>query len=247
MNKQKIDISKIKKVFSFGCSFSDYMLDTEIVYGEKLAELLDAKYYHHGIGCGSNHRIWRRFFDYAQNGTFDETTIVTVQWTELIRQEVFWGMPIDEGKFENKKTQDSYTVSGGSADTVKHHDGILFKFKHDSWTWHERYPDVANHMKYISENCLSNKWSHELWSCYDFNIREYCKAHNIPLVFIGHKSYQDDSNGQFLNDTFFNIVHVDKIAKEHPRKMSDLTEDYAHMSTEGHIKFAKKILNKLEL
>lgn len=245
MNKQKIDISKIKKVFSFGCSFSDYMFGTDIVYGEKLAELLNAEYYHHGIGCGSNQRIWRRFFDYAQKETFDETTLVTVQWTEMIRTELFWATPIDKN-IPLQKHQDWFDEKG-SADSVPHQDGVLFKFKHDSWTWHQEWPDVADHMKNISENCLSTKWSHELWSCYDFNIREYCKRHNIPLVLIGNKNYQNNEKGQFLNDNFFNIVHVDKIAREHPRKMLNLTQDYAHMSTEGHIKFAKKILNKLEL
>jgi len=244
MNKQKIDISKIKKVFTFGCSFSDYMFGTDIVYGEKLAELLNAEYYHHGIGCGSNHRIWRRFFNYAQKETFDETTLVTIQWTEMIRKEIFWGMPLYSGV--QKDINEDCFDENGSHECVPHHDGVLFKYKYDSWTWHQEWPAVSDHMKSISKNCLSSQWSLELFKCYHFNIKEYCKSHNIPLVLIGHKNYQDNHNGQIVDDTFFNVAHVDKLAYKHPRIMANLEEDYAHMSTEGHIEFAKTIINKIK-
>ena len=79
--KQNINLDKIEKVISFGCSWSDYMFGTDVVYGEYLAKELNSEYLHHGIGCGSNDRIWRRFFEYGRNGFLDETTLITIQWT----------------------------------------------------------------------------------------------------------------------------------------------------------------------
>ena len=208
-----------------------------------MATTLNAEYIHHGVGCGSNHRIWRRFFDYAQKGLLNETTLVTIQWTEVIRSELFWAHPLDNSSIQD---QDSFTKEFGFHDSVSHLDGTLFKFKTDAWKWHGEYPDVANHMRDFTNNCLSDKWSSELLNCYDFNIREYCKSNNVPLVLIDLKAYQIEE----IKDNYLNVVSVDEIAKQNPRIMEDGREDYAHMSTKGHKLFSEKILkqiNKIEL
>ena len=53
---------KIDKVFTFGCSLSDYMWKVTKPYGQYVSEELNAEYIHEGAGCGSNERIFRKFF-----------------------------------------------------------------------------------------------------------------------------------------------------------------------------------------
>ena len=75
-----IDGSTIKKVFVFGCSFSDYMRDITSVYGQIVADKLNAEYIHNGCGCGSNGRMGPSTeSDYT--GGSNPLFWLTFQWT----------------------------------------------------------------------------------------------------------------------------------------------------------------------
>tara|TARA_Y100001938_G_scaffold65782_1_gene91359 strand:- start:4991 stop:5716 length:726 start_codon:yes stop_codon:yes gene_type:complete len=239
-NKQKIKLSKIKKVISFGCSLSDYMFGTEKVYGEYVSEKLNAKYLHHGIGCGSNDRIWRRFFEYAREGTLDETTLVTIQWTELLRIEMFTALShLNHGG----KHQDQYSTKTGFPEVCEHLDGWLHKYKIDSYTWTSDV-NMRKQMHNHTNNNLSDEYSMSLWKNYDYSIKNYCKLKNIPLLFIKHKGYN-----KYINETdseYFNFININDIYRQNPRIAKDNSEDFAHMSTKGHELVSKKILNKIK-
>jgi|14BtaG_2_1085337.scaffolds.fasta_scaffold02349_4 hypothetical protein len=245
LNKQNIDISKINTVITFGCSFSDYMYDAETIYGEVVAKRLNAKYLHHGVGGGSNHRMWRVFFDYARKGLLNENTLVTVQWTDLIRKEILSGIPVDYWLDldikEASRNQNSYDKEYGSDDVVTHNGGTLFKFKLESHKWHTDFPEVQKYMELTEKNFVSEKWSHELYNNYNFSIKEYCKHNNIPLVFIRNINY----NAYQKNDSYFNEIESSTIHSENPITDKDGKLDLAHMNTEGHEKLGKKILDKL--
>ena len=81
---------KIDKVFTFGCSLSDYMWKVTKPYGQYVSEELNAEYIHEGAGCGSNERIFRKFFQYIREGSINTSTLVTLQFTELTRGELWF-------------------------------------------------------------------------------------------------------------------------------------------------------------
>lgn len=245
LDKQIIKRDSIKKVISFGCSASDYMFGTNKVYGEVLANELGVHYYHHGVGCGSNHRMWRRFFKYAVNGKLNENTLITIQWTELTREEVFTRISSNIKYFQPVENEDYYEKGkNGTPDTCHHLDGLLFKYKWDEWN-NKPYP-INEYMKIKTDNMLSDKWSFELWKNWEFSIFDYCKNNNIPLVMMNSQNY-NNYNIYKQEECYFNVVEYQDIFNSHPRIMENGEEDYAHMSTEGHEVLGNRILNKLEL
>lgn len=245
LDKQIIKRDSIKKVISFGCSASDYMFGTNKVYGEVLANELGVHYYHHGVGCGSNHRMWRRFFKYAVNGKLNENTLITIQWTELTREEVFTRISSYIKYFQPVENEDYYEKDkNGNPDTCHHLDGLLFKYKWDMWD-DKPYP-INEYMKIKTDNMLSDKWSFELWKNWEFSIFDYCKNNNIPLVMMNSKNY-NNYNIYKQEECYFNVVNYQDIFNSHPRIMENGEKDYAHMSTEGHEVLGNRILNKLEL
>ena len=237
--KQNINLDKIEKVISFGCSWSDYMFGTDVVYGEYLAKELNSEYLHHGIGCGSNDRIWRRFFEYGRNGFLDETTLITIQWTELERKEMFsaFGDEIVGGQH-----QDDYNKTGYH-EVCKHLDGYLYKFKHDAYSWVYNKP-MRKYMYHHTNYNLSREYSLDLWKNYNYSIKNYCELNNIPLIFISHRSYNEYHKES--ENEYFHFIDVDNIYRHNPRIMEDGNDDFAHTSTKGHELVAFEILNKIK-
>jgi hypothetical protein len=246
LNKQKIEKNNIEEVFSFGCSVSDYMYGAEQVYGEFLSEKLNSKYHHHGIGGGSNHRIWRKFFKNAQLGNFNYKTLVTIQWTDLHRTEFF-------SRFLNQK---DFPVFIGESDEIynknkppygatlasNHLDGFVVNYKWDAWEW---YPSpVREYMKMHTDNMISDKWSYELWKIYEFTVFEYCKNNNIPLIVLNGRSY-NNFNIYNQEDVYFNIVDYQDLLYSHSRIDENDEKDISHMSKEGHKILSDRIYNIL--
>ena len=76
------------KLIVAGCSVSDYTrVDT--VYGKILADSIGYDYVHHGAGCGSNYRIWKKLTQMLMSGDLTDCDIVLVQYTQIDRRE-FW-------------------------------------------------------------------------------------------------------------------------------------------------------------
>lgn len=76
------------KLIVGGCSVSD-RTEVQECYGEILARRLNVEYIHHGAGCGSNYRIWRKITTDVINNNICAGDLVIVQYTEITRQE-FW-------------------------------------------------------------------------------------------------------------------------------------------------------------
>ena len=78
------------KVVVAGCSFSDYTgKEVTKVYGEILANSLNAEYIHEGAGAGSNYRMWRKVTNLVMDDKITSTDLVIMQYTEVTRQE-YW-------------------------------------------------------------------------------------------------------------------------------------------------------------
>jgi enterochelin esterase-like enzyme len=90
------------KVIVGGCSVSDYTgPEVKKVYGEILANNINAEYIHHGAGCGSNYRIWRTITRMVMNNEIDKDDIVFIQYTDVSRQE-YWSSYIlsEDNRFD---------------------------------------------------------------------------------------------------------------------------------------------------
>jgi hypothetical protein len=86
------------KVIVGGCSVSDYTgAEVDRVYGEILSERLNAEYIHHGSGCGSNYRMWRKITNLIMNGEISDKDLIIMQYTEVVRDE-FWSAEIQTRK-----------------------------------------------------------------------------------------------------------------------------------------------------
>ena len=106
------------KLIVGGCSASDYTTGVDRVYGEVLAENINAEYVHHGAGCGSNYRIWRNITRMIMNNEISEDDILIIQYTEATRQE-FWSSSIlsEDERHDGSERRD------------KKYDGDVIRFK----------------------------------------------------------------------------------------------------------------------
>jgi len=91
------------KIIVGGCSISDYTPGVKKVYGEILAEKIDADYIHHGAGCGSNYRIWRNITRMVMNNEIDENDIVLIQYTDANRDEYWSATSTKIGNYKGDK------------------------------------------------------------------------------------------------------------------------------------------------
>jgi hypothetical protein len=234
-----IDGSKIKKVFVFGCSFSDYMRDITSVYGQIVANKLNAEYIHNGCGCGSNGRIFRVFTNYLRNGIIDKNSLVILQFTELSRHEI-WFNTIDDG--------DDYCHYNGMPSVDKTSDGGgYYRYKWDSYKWHHN-KKLSSIMKTKTDYCFSDEYYLEKWKNEEYHIIESLKTKEIPFLILNgvyndeYYDYNDDNR-----DISQLIVNYREILRLNPTTMGEDTNelDYAHLSQKGMNELAKEILKKI--
>jgi len=110
------------KVIVGGCSVSDYTgPEVKKVYGEILANNINAEYIHHGAGCGSNYRIWRTITRMVMNNEIDKDDIVFIQYTDVSRQE-YWSSYIlsEDNRFDQYRKIEL---------REKKYDGDIIRFK----------------------------------------------------------------------------------------------------------------------
>jgi hypothetical protein len=236
-----IDGSTIKKVFVFGCSFSDYMRDITSVYGQLVADKLNAEYIHNGCGVGSNGRIFRVFTNYLRNKIIDKNSLVILQFTEPSRDEV-WFNSIDE--------DDDYSHYNGMESVDKTTDGGgYYRYKWDSYKWYNN-KKLSLILKNKTDYCFSYEYYFEKWKNEEYHIIESLKYKEIPFILL-NGAYNDDyhdynTDNRNLNN---NIVNYRKIQEIYPTTFDDAengkTLDYSHLSQEGMNQLAKEILKKI--
>lgn len=226
---------KIEKVFTFGCSFSDYMWKVTKPYGHYVAEKLNCKYIHEGSGCGSNERIFRKFFEYLRNGDIDKNSLVTLQFTEPSREEMWFNKYVEENADGHH---------GGMVFIEKFDSGGIYKYKWDSYEWNSD-KDVSRIMKDKTDYCYSDEFSTEKAKNIMYSIIEVCKSKNIPFVLLNgayNRDYLD-----YKDETEFLVVDYLEIQQKYPTYLFETTDyDYSHLSQEGHIELGNRILSKIK-
>ena len=220
----------IEKVISFGCSFSDYMRCIDKTYGEYVAEELGVEYIHEGSGAGSNQRIFRKFFEYLKNGTINENTLVTLQFTQVGRDEL-WFHSLDGEKVDNETTTMNFIEP--------YEDGGVFKYKWDTHTWGIYFnEDLLRILKDKTDFCLNDNFEIEKSENMAYSIVEICKSKNIPFVFLdgSYSGYME------FDKSDIKVVKYDDIRKKHPAIRPDGSKDELHTSQDGMNEIAKRIL-----
>lgn len=226
---------KINKVFTFGCSFSDYAWKVNKTYGQYIAEELNSEYIHEGAGCGSNERIFRKFFEYLRNGDIDNSSLVTLQFTEPSREELWFNTYVEK---------DATGHFGGKEMIEKFDDGGIYKYKWDSYKWSSD-KEVSRIMKDKTNFSLSTEFSVLKAKNIMYSIIEICKSKKIPFVILNgayNRDYLD-----YKDETEFLVVGYQDIQEKYPTYLFNTTKyDYSHISEVGHIELGKKILNKIK-
>ena len=224
-----------KRVITFGCSFSDYMWKVDTPYGKQLANHFRCEYIHEGCGSGSNARIFRKFFNYIREGLINEETLVTLQFTEIGRDEM-WINTIEGSCIHG--------YDGGMDMVEIFDDGGIYKYKWNSYEWNDN-KSVVKLMKDKTDYCYSYEFYKQQSKNMIYSIIEICKYKKIPFIVLrGNYSngYEDFS---LFGD--IPIVDYEDIRLKYPTKMRNSDEDdYSHISQEGMNHLFYKILNKIE-
>ena len=227
-----IDISSINKLFVFGCSFSD-KIGHKHSYGEYISNQLNIDYIHEAAGCGSNNRIFRKFFNHVRHGTLNENTLVIIQWTELFRDEIW---------YYKKNPQDLIGYSNGVPLVESDFNGYLYKFKTESYEWYDE--DIIKKIMFDKEsNCYSVEYELEKFKNIEFSILNYCKLNKIPTVLMN--GIYNQFNIYNKNNEFIVIDYSDELQK-YPRIMNDGSADNFHLSQTGMYKLGNKVINELK-
>ena len=93
---------KINRIFTFGCSFTDYAWGT---WANILGyEFPDAKFYNFGKSGAGNHYIFNTLMQADSSYKFTHEDLVIVQWTNISREDRF---------LDTEPEQDPNFIAGG--------------------------------------------------------------------------------------------------------------------------------------
>lgn len=156
------------KLTVFGCSFGDYLNgDLKTVYGQELATALGYQYQHESAGGGSNHRMWRRYWQLDQEGRISDQDIVIIQYTNPERCEFHrvrkpyssWNRPADH---QNPPSWNEEVLA----------DGVMLRWKLGADQWANTAID-RDFFKTYQDHYVSTEWAEQ-----DFQWRhsQFCWA-----------------------------------------------------------------------
>jgi hypothetical protein len=160
------------KICVAGCSYSDYLPDNRVVYGELLAKKLGAEYLHEGAGAGSNFRIWRRVIELIMSNTLTPNDLLIVQYTGIERREFWSATPPKEPI--NTRINNREPYDGGS----------IIRYKNWAHTWQEDYPNDQLLFEHYELHHSSTAYSRRLFDVNHFQFQHTLRAMNIPTVFL---------------------------------------------------------------
>jgi len=108
MNSKKLYTKKPKRLFTFGCSFTNYMWTT---WADILGYELDCEYYNYGQSGAGNQYIFNSIMQTDCLHNFNDDDLVIVEWTSATRNDLFknnkWSTP---GNVYNQEDYDKNSV-----------------------------------------------------------------------------------------------------------------------------------------
>jgi len=224
------------KVIAAGCSFSDYLQDNNIVWGEALAKKLKADYIHEGAGCGSNYRIWRRITRHVLDRNITSKDLVCIQYTGIERREFWSRLPriFPENGPKQIETREAWTGEDG---------GFIMRFKSFSHEWQDHSIESQFH-KLLEENFICNSHSLEVFQTNHHMFQSMLEVHKIPTVFM----YVRNIFPEYLKVSKYHkkLAFTESREDAKNKKYWYQETDYTHLSDVGHENMADQIYTHLE-
>jgi hypothetical protein len=166
------------KVCVAGCSYSDYLPDNQVVYGELLARKLGAEYLHEGAGAGSNFRIWRRVIELIMDQTITANDLVIIQYTGIERREFWSATPVvsSTSRINTREPCDG---------------GAIIRYKNWAHTW-QLCPNDRQLFENYEQYHSNTVYSRQLFDVNHFQFQHTLRAMNIPTVFLLSRHTPDE-------------------------------------------------------
>jgi len=233
-----------------GCSVSDYT-KVDKVWGEYLAEELNLNYIHEGAGCGSNWRMWRVIVDAVKSKRITPEDRIFVQYTETTRRE-FWSPYSNKRQplwNSNDKSfiNDTYKVKNPQDGTTKV-DGVLIRYKIDSYLHHHAPADIAllkSYNKHVNPPFEKELFlqQHSMFQCF-MKQNGFNNVYFINVGGYGFELLDEWDDYRPITEPFYkdNFKHV-KNAFDPPWH---LPLDLGHLSEEGHANLAKELVRHFQ-
>lgn len=218
----------MRKLFVFGCSFSDRYGGVSKAYGDYLAERIGIEYIHCARKCGSNYAIWRDAVSKIRNKEITSEDLVLIQYTEYTRKEFVCS---------------EYPDAPSDVSELFDNDAHLVRFKLHSFKW--------NQNKYIKKFL-------KLYETYFVNVDyDICNHRNQHAMFQTFLLY-NNINAYFLNLNDYAIpysinTHIPEFKnKDYEDRLIGKTlpfsyssTDVWHLSEHGHQQLSNDLYNFL--
>lgn len=209
------------KLFVAGCSISDYdynpQSNVQNVYGDYLSKLLNCEYVHESVGCGSNHRIWRKITNHIIDGNLTSDDLLLIQYTEKSRTEFFSNIPLKYGQ-EISNTMSEY-----------YDKGRVIKFKVGESNNSARLTKENEFLNLYENYFLDKDFIDDEFNYHNFMFQHMLKNNGIKTIFIKH-FYDGFGLIEPFGCNSFQIEY--KILNDSRYRVSDI--DYTHFSEKGH-------------
>ena len=214
------------KVIVGGCSLSDYTGPTvNRVYGEILANNINAEYVHHGAGCGSNYRIWRVITKMVMNNEIDKDDIVLIQYTNPSREE-YWS----SGVLPNNRFDDYNKIELRE----QKYNGDIIRWKPEAYNWHKANDFEYTFFKFKQDFFTSTEFDEERFEYNHFLFHNLMVSKNIKVAYIvpdgGMLGAYNAGNIHLFNKN--GEIHItDDMTFLYP---GEYLEDPGHFNQKGH-------------
>jgi len=214
------------KVCVAGCSYSDYLPDNRVVYGELLARKLGGKYLHEGAGAGSNFRIWRRTIELIMNQTLTPNDLLIVQYTGIERRE-FWSVTPPKNPI-NDRLRDREPCDGGS----------IIRYKNWAHTWQSSSEDrlFFEHYELYHSN---TEYSRRLFDVNHFQFQHTLRAMQIPTVFL-LSQHTPDGDVDLMSPHDAVAYRPDRDWVNDPKNWY-APDDNSHLNDQAHAELADQL------
>lgn len=220
---------KFTKLATGGCSYSDYA-EVDINYSEIIAKKLNLEYIPYTACVGSNFRIWRMIIKDILNGKIDKNTLLIIQYTEPVRNEMFSKFILNDndGRMGNT-TKGSYLREDAK-------NGQIIKYKLGSYKWQKFKEEIKLH-KLIDENFISDEYSNDLFDINHYGFSSILKENGITTIFLTTAYIKEVPQHYNENLHYIDVRHL------HSTEFGLSDTDIAHLSEHGHGELANIILN----
>lgn len=224
------------KLIVAGCSVSD-RTRVDTAYGEILADSIGCDYVHHGAGCGSNYRIWKKLTQMLMSGNLTDCDIVLVQYTTLERRE-FWSDTIVPDYLRYSLKDKNMVLR------ELNNDGHIVRYKSNLYGLgkiEEKF------LKMYEKYFVNYDYERELFETNHFLFHNTMEKYGIKIFYITfeeedtHDFYgyagQEQPLYKTTNEQHINITNIES--------NYCLSDDKHHLSQQGHYYMAKVLEEQL--